>query len=137
MRFSTREDYGMILMANLARRSSNAPVSLRQLAQEEQLSFLYLEQLAAKLKQKGLLVSQRGAQGGYRLARDPKEVTVGDVVRALDAPGLVRCIHGECEREPSCTMKPAWQKLQDQIDTAMDKVTLSEFSHQKSTTPAV
>src|ERR1041384_6511058 len=83
---STRGEYGMRLMVDLARNHGNGTVSLHAVAEREQLPEAYLEQLVAVLRKAGLVNGKRGAGGGYILAREPAQITAGDVVRALEGP---------------------------------------------------
>ncbi|MGH2447683.1 MAG: RrF2 family transcriptional regulator, partial [Chloroflexota bacterium] len=86
IRFSTRGEYGIRLMMDLARAYGQGPRSLTEVARHEALPPAYLEQLAGKLRKAGLIVSHHGAHGGYELARAPREVTVGAVMRVLEGP---------------------------------------------------
>jgi len=83
---STRGEYGMRLMVDLARRWGQGSISLRAVAEQEDLPEAYLEQLVAVLRRAGLVTGKRGAGGGYMLSRDPAGITAGDVVRALEGP---------------------------------------------------
>jgi len=83
---STRGEYGMRLMVDLARRWQQGTVSLHAVASREDLPEAYLEQLVAVLRKAGLVHGKRGAGGGYTLARDPSAITAGDIVRALEGP---------------------------------------------------
>jgi Rrf2 family transcriptional regulator, cysteine metabolism repressor len=131
---STRGEYGMRVMVELARRWGQGSISLRSVAEGESLPEAYLEQLVAALRRAGLVNGKRGAGGGYQLAKDPATVTAGDVVRALEGPiepqictaegeEIVNCVH-----EPSCGTRLLWVKLQSTIATALDSLTLAELA---------
>jgi len=131
---STRGEYGMRLMVDLARRWGQGSISLRAVAEQEDLPEAYLEQLVAVLRRAGLVTGKRGAGGGYMLSRDPAGITAGDVVRALEGPiepqictaegqPVVNCVH-----EPSCGTRQVWVKLQATIAGALDKMTLAELA---------
>lgn len=131
---STRGEYGMRLMVELARNWGQGTVSLHAVAEREGLPEAYLEQLVATLRRVGLVTGKRGAGGGYTLARDPSGITAGDVVRALEGPiepqictaegeAIVNCVH-----EPSCGTRLVWVKLQETIAKALDGLTLAELA---------
>jgi Rrf2 family cysteine metabolism transcriptional repressor len=135
---STRGEYGMRLMVDLARHWGRGTVSLHAVAEREDLPEAYLEQLVAALRKAGLVNGKRGAGGGYVLAREPREITAGDVVRALEGPiePQICTAEGEpvvnCVREPDCGTRAVWLKLQDSIAKALDGMTLAEIA--KTTT---
>ena len=92
-------------MVALARAYGERPVSLNELAESESISLSYLEQLFAELRKAGLVTAVRGAYGGYRLARPPEEITVGDVVRPLEPVSLTSCAEPGASRD-CCTRRP-------------------------------
>lgn len=131
---STRGEYGMRLMVELARNWGRGTVSLHAVAEREALPEAYLEQLVATLRRTGLVTGKRGAGGGYMLAKDPSGITAGDVVRALEGPiepqictaegeAVLNCVH-----EPSCGTRLVWVKLQETIAKALDGLTLAELA---------
>src|SRR5438552_5672115 len=128
---STRGEYGMRLMVDLARHWGEGTVSLHAVATREQLPEAYLEQLVASLRKAGLVNGKRGAGGGYTLARDPKAITAGDIVRALEGPiePQICTAEGEaivhCVREPDCGTRDVWLKLQHSMAKALDGMTLA------------
>ncbi|TMG43577.1 MAG: Rrf2 family transcriptional regulator [Chloroflexi bacterium] len=131
---STRGEYGMRLMVDLARHWGQGTVSLHAVAQREDLPEAYLEQLVAALRKAGLVNGKRGAGGGYTLAREPREITAGDVVRALEGPIEPQICTAEgdpvvnCVREPDCGTRAVWLKLQATIAGALDGMTLAELA---------
>ena len=131
---STRGEYGMRLMVDLARHWGQGTVSLHAVAQREALPEAYLEQLVATLRRAGLVTGKRGAGGGYVLARDPSSVTAGDVVRALEGPLEPQICTAEgdpvlnCIREQDCGTRLVWLRLQSTIATALDSMTLAELA---------
>src|SRR6266849_10494955 len=118
---STRGEYGMRLMVDLARNYGNGSTSLHAVAEREQLPEAYLEQLVAVLRRAGLVNGKRGAGGGYTLAREPAQITAGDVVRALEGPIEPQICTAEgdpivnCVREQDCGTRAIWHKLQATI----------------------
>ena len=133
---STRGEYGMRLMVELARRYGDGSVSLHAVAEREQLPEAYLEQLVAVLRRAGLVVGKRGAGGGYTLARTPLEITAGDIVRALEGPIEPQVCTAEgdpvlnCVREQDCGTRAVWHKLQATIARALDAMTLDQVARQ-------
>ena len=93
MIFSTKSEYGVRVMVELARRGGDQPVALAEIAEYERLPLAYLEHLVARLRRAGLVESRRGAHGGYLLARDPELITMAEVVEALEGQiAPVECI---------------------------------------------
>ncbi len=124
----------MRLMVDLARHWGQGTVSLHAVAQREDLPEAYLEQLVASLRRAGLVNGKRGAGGGYVLAREPRAITAGDVVRALEGPIEPQICTAEgdpvvnCVREPDCGTRAVWLKLQSTIAQALDSMTLAELA---------
>ena len=135
MRLSTRGEYGLRTMVELAAAYGDGPVSLNQIAKSENISLAYLEQLIAVLRRIGLVESVRGAHGGYQLAMAPDKISVGDVVRALEGPiAPVDCVvegkEGHCGRETACATRSVWVNLRDRMTEALDSVTLADLKQQ-------
>jgi Rrf2 family protein len=144
MLFSTKAEYGVRLMVELGRRAGAAPadgaepVSLGAVAEAETLPLSYLEHLVAKLRGAGLVTSVRGAHGGYRLAREPAEITMLDVVEALEGPiapmecfhvdreGRVLCSH-ETDADRACATKLLWTKVQGGVTRALAGTSLADL----------
>lgn len=132
MKLSTKGRYGLRALIDLARYSSQEPVSITSISDRQGISERYLEQLMAMLKKNGLVKSIRGAGGGYVLARDMKDISVGDVLRALEGslepvecPGLSP---GDgCMAADSCVTKYVWQKINDSINKTVDEIRLDQL----------
>lgn len=150
MLFSTRAEYGVRLMVELGRHEGEEPVSLGAVAEAEKLPLSYLEHLVAKLRKADLVVSQRGAHGGYRLARPAKRIAMLEVVEALEgaiapmecfheAPeGKVLCSH-ESDGDHACATKLLWTKVQGGVTNALAGTNLADlvdFAEQKTAKPA-
>ncbi len=132
MKVSAREQYGLRAMAELARYYGQGPVSLAEVAEAQGISLAYLEQIVAPLRRAGLLVSTRGAHGGYSLAQTPAEITTGDIIRALEGSIMpVRCvIEGECspcEREDMCATRSVWEEVRARLVETLDSTTLKDL----------
>lgn len=138
MLFSTRAEYGVRLMVELGRRPSNEPVSLSTVAERENLPLSYLEHLVAKLRKAGLVESQRGAHGGYRLSRPADQIDMLEVVQALEgaiapmecfhpAPeGRVSCSH-EIDGDEACATKLLWTRVHGGVSKALSGTTLADL----------
>ena len=131
MKISTKGKYGLRAMIDLAQYSEQEAVSISSIAQRQKISESYLEQLVAKLKKAGLVVSIRGAAGGYRLARPASCISVGDVLRALE--GDVRAVictaqtEEGCEGEELCVTKYVWQRINESIEKTVDEMMLDQL----------
>lgn len=131
---STRGEYGMRLMVDLARHWGAGTVSLHTVAVREQLPEAYLEQLVASLRKAGLVQGKRGAGGGYTLAREPENITAGDIVRALEGPIEPQICTAEgdavvsCVLQPGCATHHVWMSLQSSIAKALDGMTLKDLT---------
>ncbi len=139
MKLSTRGHYGLLAMVELAKHHGQGPLSLSDIAQASELSLAYLEQLFGPLRQAGLVEGTRGVRGGYRLTRDPAEITVGEVVRVLEGTiGPVDCaVEGEtvdcCSRSTSCATKEMWQRVRESILEVLDNTSLADFQGSPTT----
>ena len=130
MKLSTRSRYGVRAMFDLAQHEGVSPQSIRAIADRQELSEAYLEQLIGPLRESGLVKSVRGAQGGYVLARDSASITVGDIIRALDGEmDLVDCLGNSagCDRAATCPSRSVWRLLSDRLSQAADTVTLRDM----------
>ncbi len=132
MKLSTKGRYGLKAMFELALHYGEGPVALRSIAESQGISEHYLEQLIAVLRKNGLATSVRGAQGGYLLNDDPKNITVGEVIRALEgdiAPS--ECVldenSGKCIKEDCCVTKNVWIKIRNSINDVIDSITLQDM----------
>ena len=128
MKFSTKERYGLRALIDLALHSETETVSISSIAARQNISEAYLEQLVAKLKKAGLVVSSRGAQGGYKLAKPATESSGRDVLRAgegsLDAANCPGVTGGICQDSQLCVSKHVWKKINDSIVETVDGIKL-------------
>jgi Rrf2 family protein len=121
-------------MVQLGRHYGQGPASLADVASEEDLPRAYLEQLVMSLRDAGLVVSTRGAHGGYQLARPPQEIRMSDVLRALEGPiAPMICASDDpehattCDRSSRCTVNVLWVRVRDAIAGALDSMTLADL----------
>src|SRR4051794_28903726 len=137
MLFSTKAEYGVRLMVELGRQPGSAPVSLGAVATAENLPLSYLEHLVAKLRNAGLEDSTRGAHGGYRLSRPAVEISMQEVVEALEGQiAPMECFHETpegrvlCSHESddgACATKLLWTRVQGGVTKALGGTTLQEL----------
>jgi Rrf2 family cysteine metabolism transcriptional repressor len=136
--FSTKGEYGVRLMVQLGRHFGAGPASLSEIAAAEDMPRAYLEQLAFVLRDAGLVVSTRGARGGYQLARRPEEIPMSEVLRALEGPlAPMICAteddaHDACARTSTCTVNFLWVRVRDAVAGALDGVTLADLVPQRT-----
>ncbi len=131
MKISTKGRYGLRLMVDLAQHYQQGLVSLKEIAQRQEVSEKYLEQIIILLHKSGLIKSVRGSQGGYTLAKSPDEIMVGAVLRALEGPLVpVECVLDDtsCSRVEGCPTRRLWSKLADAIEGVVDNMTLAELA---------
>ncbi|MCW2278047.1 RrF2 family transcriptional regulator [Heliophilum fasciatum] len=132
MKLSTKGQYGLRAMFDLAQHHGPGPISLKLVADRQDISEHYLEQIMAVLRKAGLVNSLRGPQGGYLLARSPEEITVGDIIRVLEGPvAPVDCVNDDvqdkCSRSPECVTRLVWAKVRDAIEQVIDSITLADM----------
>ncbi len=130
MKLSTRSRYGIHAMYDLACRGVNEPQPIKAIAERQAIPEAYLEQLIGPLRRAGLVNSVRGAQGGYMLARTPGEITVGQVIRALEGDlNLIDCLSDDeaCGKSCSCATRIVWRKVRDGLNQIVDGITLQDM----------
>ncbi len=132
MKLSTKGRYGLKAMFELALNYGEGPIPLNSIAENQNISNHYLEQLFASLRKAGIIKSVRGAQGGYMLALKPKEITVGDIIRTLEGPlapaeCVIEDISQECDKANWCVTRIIWEKIRDSINDVVDSITLQDM----------
>lgn len=130
MMVSTKGRYALRLMLDVAVNSNGSPVPLRDIAQRQELSDKYLEQLVIPLSRAGLVKSIRGAGGGYLLTRDPKEYTVGEILRVLEGTLAPTSCTEEghcCENADRCVAMEVWEQIQTAVNDVVDHITLADL----------
>lgn len=133
MKLSTKGRYGLRAMVDLAINSTEDQiVALSQIAERQDISVNYLEQLIAMLRRAGLVQGIRGAQGGYILSKSPNDISIGDILRALEGNLIpVECteIIGDniCNNSDVCVTKYVWKRISDSINQTVDSIKLSEL----------
>ncbi|MCG8358480.1 MAG: Rrf2 family transcriptional regulator [Kiloniellales bacterium] len=136
MKLSTKGRYAVMAMVDLAANSGGRPVSLADIAERQEISLSYLEQLFAKLRRGALVKSVRGPGGGYLLAHEPQEIRVSDIILAVDEPiRATRCTPGQpfgCRSNKSrCLTHDLWEELGNQIYLYLSSVSLANVVERK------
>ena len=128
---STKGRYALRLMIEVALYEANGYVSLKDSSNRENISIKYLEQVASLLTKSNLLLSYRGNNGGYKLARKPREYKVGEILRAAEgslAPvACLQCENNYCDRKDTCTTLEFWQGFNEVINNYVDNTTLEDL----------
>lgn len=130
MKISTKGRYALRLMLDLALSDPGAPIPLRDVAQRQDISDKYLEQIVTPLSRAGLVRSVRGAGGGYLLTRTPAEYTVGEILRPLEGSlAPVSCVDGGecCGRAAQCVTLEVWRQIQEAVAGVVDHITLADL----------
>jgi FeS assembly SUF system regulator len=137
LRISKLTDYGTVLLAHLAAKQ-DAVCSAADVANATGIAVPTVSKLFKSLGRSGLVTSTRGSNGGYQLARDPRDISAADIIDALEGPvSITECsaIDSQCEHEDVCSVGGAWQKVNIAIRRALDDVTLSDLLRTNSPTP--
>ena len=132
-------DYGLQFLLALCQLPTESPLSLRAFAEERNISFLFLQRIAGKLKQAGLVAATTGAKGGYFLARPIEDIYLKEIVEAIEgAYGTVRCLKNDsnnhndnnkkCPNQSSCASRRVFAMLQKDIIASMSKYSLADMS---------
>ncbi len=133
MKLSTKGRYGLRAMIDIAQSTEKGPITTHSIAERQGISERYLEQLMVPLKRARLVKSVRGFQGGYMLAKNPEDITVGDIIRSLEGPiAPVECVSevnpGGCERSDYCATRGLWTKVRDSIAEVLDSYSLADLA---------
>ncbi|EHG20906.1 hypothetical protein HMPREF9334_01199 [Selenomonas infelix ATCC 43532] len=135
MKLSTKGRYSVTALYELALHYGEGVVPLKTIAQTQQISENYLEQLMSPLRRAGLVESVRGAQGGYTLALPPEEVTIGRIITAVEGPiALVDCLltgtdaeGRSCVRAGHCVTRQVWAEVRDSINSVLNNISLADL----------
>lgn len=135
MKISTKGRYALRLMLDLAYNHTGSFIPIKNISQRQDISDKYLEQIITQLSRAGLVKSARGAQGGYMLAKEPQEYTVGEILRLLEgnlAP--VACVDDTkeaCTRVDECVTMEVWREIKDAVNKVVDNITLADLVEQQ------
>ena len=134
MRITTTSRYGVRALFDVAYHGGGQPTQIKDISRRQKISQRYLEQIFNKLLKAGLLKSRRGPRGGYMLARDPGEISVGDIITAAQGPIVpVRCLEEgaaekkECDILPGCITRHVWKETQRLLTDYYGSVTIADL----------
>ena len=130
MKISTKGQYGVRAMFDLAMCYGQGPVSISKIAGNQEISVAYLEQLFSTLRKAGLIHSIRGAQGGFELAKPPGEISIGAVLLPLEGEiAPVKCVRDEvvCSSSCACPSRLIWKNLNDKVNCLLDSISLQDM----------
>ena len=131
MKISTKGRYALRLMLDIALNDAKTPVQIKDIAERQQISDKYQEQIVSSLNKAGFVKSLRGPQGGYRLTKKPEEYTVGMILRLIEGSlAPVACLDDDinnCTRADRCPTLILWEKLYDAISEVVDNITLADL----------
>ena len=135
MNFTAKDEYGILAVMRLAVHTGDAPVQAREIARLEEIPEQFLEQVLAALRRAGIVKSIRGASGGYELARSPKEITAGDVIRGLSGP-IVPLKNNESDKSgktsDSVVVTELWEKILVAVSDILDKTTIQDLVDERA-----
>jgi len=139
LKFSKKIEYGILAMDFIASKDEN--VSAKEISNSLDIPFEFLSKTLQKLMKEGLIESRQGIRGGYKLAKNPCDISVLDIIIALDEnPNIIECygnnIYSKCQNIKVCSIKYPMQKLQDEINNLFDKLTIEEMSKYKNVNEA-
>ena len=130
MKLSTRSRYGARILVDLARHNDHGPVQIGEISKRQDISVKYLEQLIRPLKQASMVTSVRGPKGGHMLAKKPKDISLGQIVRLFEGQSeLVECISnpGQCRMSDDCQVRLAWKEATRVLYEKLDSTTISDL----------
>ncbi len=133
MKLSTRTRYGMRAIIELAQHEGKRPLQLKVIAERQDISVKYLEQLMSLLRSAGFVRSVRGSKGGYILARPADQIKLSEVFRCLEGPvTTAECTEDEsyCERATDCAAREVWKRVESAIHGVLDSIKLSDLIQQ-------
>ena len=130
MKMSSKARYSLYIAVELAKRYNDQDVvSVGTLAKATGVTEKYLEQIIALMKNNDIVVAIRGANGGYKLAKNPNEITVGQILRAVeDNLEIVDCLHKECSHKGKCVSRNLWARLYENINNYLDTICLQQLA---------
>ncbi len=131
MKISTKGRYALSLMLDILSNEIGRAISLKDVAERQEVSEKYLEQIAGILVRNGLIQSQRGSNGGYLLKRKPEDYTVGEILRVMEGDlAPAPCVEENgipCKRKDKCANVVLWEKLNHTINSVVDNITLADM----------
>jgi len=131
MKINKLTDYSIVILTNLVAKDENAKHTAKELSEFSGIPLPTVTRILKMLSNKGILESQRGAQGGYELTKNSTEVSVAEVIEAMEGPiALTECASDDCgcAFEPSCAVGKPWQKINKAVNDVLQNISLSDMS---------
>lgn len=136
MKISTKGRYALRIIIDLAKQTGKEYISLKEISERQEISMKYLEMIVGILVRAGFVLSLRGKSGGYMLAREPREYTVGSILKLTEGSlAPVACLENEanaCSRAENCITLPMWQKLDKLIDDYLESITIEDLIEEQN-----
>ena len=134
MKISTKGRYALRMLIDLAEHNDKGFIALKEIAERQDISKKYLEQIIPILNRSGILITNRGYQGGYKLAKNPEDITVGEILRNTEGSmAPVACLEqtpNQCEKCSYCVTLPVWQGLEKVVNEYLDSISLQDIINQ-------
>jgi len=130
LQFTKEVDYGLQLVITLAKGSRGDLLSLRTFSKDSEISFLFLQRIAKKLKDANIIEATKGAQGGYMLKKNPLKISLKEIIEALEGNyAIIHCLRGKCgcKREKKCESRKVFKKINSHLVDYLEKTRLADF----------
>lgn len=130
MRLTAKSEYGLLALIDLACEGESGPVSAREIAERQGIPTKFLEQLFVALRRAGIVTARRGAKGGFVLGKEPAEITVLDIVEALEGPLAPTVCEGDlaCKKSPMCAAATVWGRATQALRDVLGSTTLAQLA---------
>lgn len=131
LKLTKKADYGLISLKHIAVHGKDRPASTKEMSEAYGIPVPILSKVLQRLVREGFLISEQGANGGYRLARDPSRITALEVIRAIDGPVLLtNCFSGrdECEISESCNVREPLRRVHERIQQVLEGITIADLT---------
>jgi Rrf2 family protein len=136
LRLSTKGQYGVRAMFELAKNFNKGPMTIKEIAERQDVSVAYLEQLLNKLRKASLIMSRKGPGGGYVISKKPEEISVGMILNSLEGPvAITQCLGPSakrCKRVDSCVTRLLWKSLGEKIEDFLNTINLKDLINEET-----
>lgn len=136
LKLSTKGQYGVRAMFELARNYKKGPLSIKEIARRQGVSISYLEQLLNKLRKSKLIKSRKGPGGGYVINKNPEDISVGMILNSLEGPvAIAQCLDPSakgCKRVEGCVARLLWKSLGEKIEDFLDTINLNDLLNEEA-----
>ena len=143
MRYTTKTEYGVVALAYMAKKPEGSSLTVKEIAKAEHFSFTYIEKIFQKLRQAAIITSHQGKEGGYILARPPSEITLRQIIEALEGHTFDVFCEPEvregiiCTHLSVCSIRPVWAKTKEVLDGLYDSINLESIANDDVTSEIV